>query len=651
MKYYLLILISVFSSFISLEGQDYPKEFGRISQEEADLNLYPGDKSADAVVLFDIGKSYFSENQNSFDVIFERTTRIKIFTEAGLKWAEVEIPFYQEGGIYEKVYDIKAYTYNYENGQLRKTALNTAVCHDEKINDYWNNKKFAMPDVKAGSIIEYKYKISSQYVFNLRDWNFQWRIPVIYSEYEVDMIPFYEYSWLLQGANKFDEQTTYKDDGFIRQFGPIKFQDMISKYTMKNLPAFKDEEYITSINDYIIKIDFQLSKIIHPDGANVSIITTWPDMIKSMLKNSHFGKYENKSEKTGSKLINLQTLQDKSPDEKFDYILNYVKSNYNWNNIVSKFCSKSADEFIKDGYGNSADINLFTVGLLNACGIEAYPVLISTRENGKIKYNYPFSHFFNYVLIAAKIDGNTILSDATDSHCSNNRIPPYCINDQGLIINKEKVEWVSLECKTPSRLNTILQMNVSDTGWLSTISRNATEYSALYFRNTYGDDKDKLIEKIRDEGYMLIDSSLNINNPENNSEPYLMKFRISDKNEMVNNKIYISPFLNECFSDNPLKQKTRTYPIDMTYPKIRTYNSIITIPVDYKTVYLPENSMIDNELFQMSYFVTSDKNKINVSFSYYFKKSVYTTDQYSIIKSYFNDIVKKGNEKIVLSKI
>ena len=651
MKSNLLIFFAAFFIQHSLFAQDYAKEFGKISQVEADMKFYPADKSADAVVLFDVGRSYFVEESNTFNVIYERTTRIKIFSEAGLKWAEIEIPFYEEGGIYEKVYDIKAFTYNYENGRLRKTELNTSVCHDEKVNDYWNNKKFAMPDVKAGSIIELKYKISSQYVFNLRDWNFQWEIPVLYSEYEVDMIPFYEYTWLLQGANKFDEQTTYKDNGLMRQFGPVKFQDMISKYIMKNVPAFNDEEYITSINDYIIKIDFQLSKIIYPNGATVNIMTTWPDMIKDFLKENEFGKYMNKSEKIGAKILNPQTILEKPLNERFDSIVNYVKNNYSWNQHNGKYSSKTPNEFVKDRYGNDADINLFTVGLLNAYGIEAYPVLISTRDNGKIKYNYPFSHFFNYVLIVARIDGQTILSDATDIHCPVNRIPPRCINDKGLIINKEKEEWANLECTVPSRLNTFLITNVTDSMQQSTISRSATEYNALYLRNVYGDNKEKLSDKIRDEGYTLIDTSLTINNPENNSKPYSMKFSISNKNEIINNKIYISPFLKESLTDNPLKQNSRTYPVDMTYPRVRTYNATITIPEGYKIEYIPENYSMDNVLFQINYFVTTDENKINVSLSYYFKEPVYTAHQYTTIKYYFDDIVKKGNEKIVLSKM
>ncbi len=82
--------------------------------------------------------------------------------------------------------------------------MDNSTIFEEKVNDHWRVKKFALPDVKEGSVIEYKYKIISPYFFNLHDWDFQQRIPVIYSEYTTAMIPFYEYTYIFQGASKFD---------------------------------------------------------------------------------------------------------------------------------------------------------------------------------------------------------------------------------------------------------------------------------------------------------------------------------------------------------------------------------------------------------------------------------------------------------------
>lgn len=633
-------------------GQDFPKELGKICNEEYELKQYSQDKNAEALVLFDIGKSYFVRTESSFDVVFERTTRVKIFSEAGIKWAEVKIPFYQEGNIYENVYDLEAYSYNYENGHIIKTPVNLSNTFDEKISNYWNIKKFAIPNVKEGTIIEYKYKINSQYIFNLRDWEFQWKIPVLYSEYEVKMIPFYEYSWLLQGANKFDSQTSYVDKGLSRQFGPITFNDMVHKYIMKDVSAFDDEEYITSINDYIIKLDFQLSKINYFNGAKVDIITTWENMNKELLKHKDFGKYIQKSEKLATKLLNIDSLKLKTDKERFETVMEYVKGNYNWDKNIGKYTSKTPGKFVEERYGSCADINLFTIGLLNASGIVAKPVLISTRENGKIKYDYPFTHFFNYVIILANVGGDNILTDATEILSLNDRIPTRCINDKGLIIQKDKIEWIGLECFFPSKIITDTQIKIINNAVInSSITKNATEYDALYYRDNYTDNIETIKKKLETKGYLIIDSTIMVQNQYIKDKPYILSYNQTSKPEIVNEKIYVSPFLNETFSDNPLKQKERTYPIDLIYPQKRIYNSSVLIPEGYKVDYLPSEQMIDNQLFELTYSINSDENQINITFVYYLKESVYPATEYSKIKSYFNEIVKKGNEKIVFTKM
>jgi hypothetical protein len=632
-------------------GQNYSKEFGKVAKDEFELKEYALDKEAEAVVLFDIGKSYFVRSEGSFDVVFERTTRIKILSEAGIEWAEVEIPFYQEGGIYEKVSNIEACSYNYENGLVNKTLLDVSNTYDEKINNYWNVRKFAVPNVKVGTIVEYRYKINSQYKFNLRDWEFQWKIPVVYSEYEVKMIPFYEYSWLLQGAKKFDTQSSFVDDGLPMQFGVMTFHSMVHKYIMRNLPAFNNEEFISSINDYIIKLDFQLSKIIYPDGNTMYIITTWEDMIKEFLIHDDFGKYIKKSEKAASKLVNIESIKLKTDKEKFDFALEYVKSNYNWDNNNGKYASKSPAKFIDEKHGNCADINLFTIGLLNALGIKAVPVLISTRENGKIKYDYPYTHFFDYVIILAVVDSNKILTDASEVLSLNNRIPSRCINDKGMVIQKDKVEWISLECMFPSQTKTDIRIEIVGNNSLnSSISCTATEYDALFYRNNYTDNIETVKEKIETNDYIIIDSSITVQNQLNKDKPYILTYKLTSKPEIVNEKIYLLPFLNLPVSDNPLKQKERTYPIDMTYPKQRIFNATILIPDGYKVDYMPTEQKINNQLFELNYSASSDGNQITVSFDYYFKNTVYAATDYSKIKFYFNEIVKKGNEKIVLSK-
>lgn len=651
-----LFMVLLFASTLKSKGQDYFKKYGEISMSELSIDKCSFDQNADAIVLFDIGKSYFVKNDNTYDVIFERITRIKILKESGIKFTNIEIPFYHEGDIYEKIYDLKGNTYNIENEKITTVEFNDENIYNETINKCWSKKKFALPNVKAGSIIEFKYKIKSQYLFNFRDWEFQWKIPVIYSEYMVKMNPLFEYIWLFQGALKMDVYKTYEDKGLPTQYGASaygenSYSDIVYVFGMKNIPGFKDEDFITSISDYIIKIDFQLTTINHLDGSKTKIITTWEELSKELLKEERFGSYLKKSQRIAGTLFNKDSIMKLSDNDKFNYIVDFVKEKYSWNNEFDFLTSISAKTFNEEKRGNCADINLFTIGILKEFGIEAYPVILSTRKHGKIKFDYPFSHFFNYTVILVKIDGKTLLCDATEPNCQNNRLPIRCLNEKGLIINKDLIEWVKLDCSFDSKITTVYNHNLSQIQETFTkVQKVFSEYDALYERNEF-ESSEKYIEKLNNNSIVtIIDSTLKILNLNNKNKTLKISYDLIQKNDIINDKIYFNPFSHNISNINPYIENERNYPIDFIYTKSRVYIAEFNIPEYYKIEFYPENIRINNNLIELNYNVLINEDKINVSFSYNFKKALYEKEYYQDLKYYYNTICKKGNESLVLVK-
>ena len=107
------------------------------AQKEFELKQYDKDPSAEAVVISDLGKSYFHlTDYGGFEVIFERKTAIKIFSKAGYKWSEFSIPWYKEGGESEIISDLKGITYNLVDGTFVKTELQPKETYDEKVSDH-----------------------------------------------------------------------------------------------------------------------------------------------------------------------------------------------------------------------------------------------------------------------------------------------------------------------------------------------------------------------------------------------------------------------------------------------------------------------------------------------------------------------------------
>ena len=465
------------------------------------------------------------------------------------------------------------------------------------------------------------------------------------------MIPFYEYSWILQGRDKFDYFNNYEQGGLPRRFGTEEFHDQVYNFSMSEIPAFESENFITSKDDYLIKLDFQLSKIHHLNGTTDEILTTWTGLNEEYYTDKDFGKFTKKAESLTEKLLHHSLLETSNQNQLFNNVVEYVKTNYSWNNINSKIASKSVKKLIDDKMGNSAEINLLTIGLLNGVGIEAKPVLISTRKNGKIKSDYPFSHFFNYVIIMAKVNGKIVLSDATNELVLNNRIPLRCINDKGLIIQKDAPQWVSLESTIPSKTFTNVRIKLDEFDTLhSNVSFRASEYDASILRNRFKDDVEKVKEYYGSTAYEIDESSISIQNYKDKNKPYNVQYSQTSNVEVIGNKYVISPFLNKVYSENPLKEKTRNYPIDLIYPSVNYYSSVIEIPEGFEIEHLPEPDQLSNPFFDLNYSSKSVGNSIKTTLTFYFKQSVYSAKDYLHIKSFFEKIVKKSNEQVVLIK-
>ena len=645
-------------------SQEYPRIPGNLSQEEINLKFYAKDTEAPALVLYDLGESEFFESENGYDIRFTRKKRIKIFSKAGIEYSEITLPFYSESFVKtEKVNIVNAVTYNYENDKIVARPLDKSTIYEVILNERWKAKKFTFPNVREGSIIEYEYVLETPFHFNLPDWTFQDRIPTHYSEYVVKSIPFYDYCFIAQNISKFDHQSskispeerTYGSVNMLhgKNFGTgFKFRDVIHTFVKKDVPAFYDEAYISSADDYLMKIDFQLERFNKPSGGSEEIITTWPKMVTFLLKYEKFGKHINDARKPAKKILkSIPGLESLSDQEKCITLINYVKSNISWNGRNDKYASKSLKEFLAQKTGTSADINLFLIALLKEAGIKAEPVIISTRNHGKIIVDYPFHHFFNYVIVLVDIDGTVFLTDATDNLLAYNRIPLKCINDKGLLIDKKEVSWVTLNSNMLSldKKDIKLTVNPDDYTLNAQISIQATEYDTYKYKQSFNNDTVKICEKFQNSGLSKV-SDIQTFNYDKSTLPYVINMNAELDANVIQDKIIVYPFLNFPEKENKLKLPARTYPVDLIYARKEEYKSMIFVPEGYKAGTIPANTGVDNDMVEINVKYTNNDTFIEANGYYVLKKPVYNTDEYTRLRRYFDMIVTKLNEEIVLVK-
>lgn len=642
-----IILVIVCTSYMQVKGQDKKYKFGTCTEEEMNFIKCAYDSTAPAVVLYDIG-SCQNSSENSY---FERTTKIKILTAAGLKFAEFSVSYIKG---FNNVTKLKANTYNLVNGKIISTPFDAKNnLFDEEVNEYKSNKKFALPEVRVGSVIEVTYTINNISMFSVPSWHFQQRIPVLYSEYSAIIDPMFDFTHLLQGDGTLSDFKREQITTIPSKFGKLNIYPEMLKFVMRDIPGFKDESFIPSMNDYLMKVDFQLNGIRQFDGSYKPFLTTWEKLCEELMINESFGDYIKTSARFGKTIFPGADFSSKSPLEKAKWIDNYLKSNFQYSGYESYFANKWSYKVGKAKKANSAELNLLAIGLMQEAGFEAMPVLLSTRDNGKIIETYPFRDAFNYVLGLVNVDSTLYLMDVTEPMLPFGAIPTNCLVDAGLIVQKDNYQWIDIETTAMSetKYEIDLKPDLADDSVQQSFKVTSTHYDAFQKRKMYKEKYDELAASLLGIDYLSYDS-LTSRNLNRYDSAFVLSYHKKSELNKIDNKIVVDPFCGIVLTDNPFIFPTRKYPIDFTYKQTKTFSVSIAVPEGYKLVSKPENLIVNDKRARIVYTVSeTEDSKVNVIGVYQFKKDVYPETEYNSLKEYYTTIISKFNEKLIFEPI
>ena len=649
-KYLIFISVLFLANIVVAQQYRYSYTFGNLTEHEKTMKDYELDKNAEAIVIYELGDYYFHYDytEGRFVLRKNKKIKIKILKQSGINYADFEIPLYEEGRRAELLSINEAVVYNYDGYATTKTPLDRKKIFEEKISNNWLVKKFTMPNVQEGSIIELDYMIETPFFFNMGTWGFQKRIPVVYSKLCYRAIPLYEYTYLLKGATKFTEYSRNILDARI-QIGNYLYQEVEFIFGERNIPAFRDEEFITNARNYMLSLNFQMSKIHYPEGGrSKELMTTWPKMCDAFLKEDGFGKYIKSSEKGGKKIISELSLGGLSKEEQIKKIVLYVKSNYSWDEYNGKFANEKLKDFLKNKKGNSANLNLFLAGLLQAANIDATPVVLGTRNTLLPSKFHPFESFFNYVIVMVNVDGKKMFLDATDPLIYYAELPERCVNVEGLVVKPKSEEWVFIDQKNVSMIERDFVLTlVPEESRIAVEATYSFKGQAAYnYRTIYSGKGDNLLQHLKKTNN--IDAKLtSVQNMNDLDSSFIITFKFNIPLEKNNEKLFITPF-NMCLNDNPFKQTSRMHPVDLMFICGEKNRAVMNIPTDYKINFLPSNQSIDNAILSMKYDIATTDTQIEVNSEYIYKQSIYQPTQYRTLQSTVSEIVKKFSEMIIL---
>ncbi|EWH15139.1 transglutaminase domain-containing protein [Cellulophaga geojensis KL-A] len=668
-KYSLVVLFSLAINLIS--AQDF--DFGKVSTKELNEKVHPLDSSASAAYLYKHKKCYFRYLDNSgFELVTEVYERIKIYNKEGYDFATKAIPLYKASqGNREKIIGLKAVTYNLVGNKIEETKLKKDGIFESEMSEFYDQTKFTMPNIKDGSVIEFKYKINSPFIFNVDEFVFQHSIPVNKLESSFSSPEYYNYKLNSRGyLNIYPKITRVNSSLNIKSktrssmssnvvsttFSNDKINFFENKhiYSVTDIPALKEEPYINNIDNYRAAAKYELSYVQYPNSVPKYYSSTWKDVVKTIYDSPSFGTELNKTGYYNQDIDPLvSSLSD--PMQKAAAIYNYVKSKVKWNGIYGKYTYNGVRKAYKENVGNVADINLMLTSMLRYAGLNANPVLVSTRGNGVPIF--PTREGYNYVISAIDTGEGIILLDATSMYSMPNVLPTRVLNWEGRIIAKDGASsTIGLYPNEQSTKTIMMTTNLTANGDLSGSYRKVVKlHNARIYRNNYNEaDEDGYIEKI-EKSLDLEISDFEVKNSLDIGKPILesYKFVKESQADVIGDKIYFSPMFFYKSKSNPFKLEKRSYPIDFSYPSETTYRIIVDIPEGYKVETLPEIKSIalPEQLGSFKYNVTQKNNQIHLLVVESINKAIITPKYYEAVKTYYKILIEKENEKVVLTKI
>lgn len=656
---------------LCLNAQDY--KFGKVSKEELEEKYYPKDSSAAAVVLYRNERIWFQYYQKSgFQVVTNVHERIKIYNKDGFDYATKAEQLYKNGTDAENLSGLKAFTYNLVDDKIVKDKLEKSGQFQTSLNKYRNEEKFTLPNIKEGSVVEYEYEIHSPFYYNIAEIALQYDIPIKKEEISIATPEYFVFKPFMKGylmiqpkystnsgtiniQSKSRSQSVRNIQNTKYSNSQIDYKVNTVQYNVEHVPALKEEPYVNYMDNYRSAVKYELQYVNFPNAPIKSYTSTWESVIKNIYKSESFG-----GQLKGNRFFNeeLEKLKNasSSQSELALSIFKHIQERMTWNKYFGYYVDKGIKDAYKERTGNIADINLLLLAILQEAGLEANPVLISTRSNGVPLF--PTMEGFNYVIASVQLGEGTVLLDASNKYTKPNLLPTRALNWLGRLIKKDETyETINLSPQSISAENTVMMVDLSSEGKLNGKLRKVyNEYNAYQFRNTnIAISEDSYLEKLENRNHGMEISDYRIKNKKTVGKPITESyaFNLDNQVDVINDKIYFSPMFFMATEENPFKLNERNYPVDFSYPWQEKYIINVNIPEGYHLLSKPKDIslVMPNNMGSFKYQIMLRGTSLQLSVDLMMNQAVVGTEQYGGLKELYSKVVEKQVEKVVLTKV
>jgi hypothetical protein len=628
LKSLVLLLFLIVVSNVKARSQEAP--FGEVDTADLKLRDCSFEKSANAMILFDVAKV---TNQYNGYITMIRHRRIKIFNKEGANAANIGISFSSD----EAVKNIKAATYNLVNNKIEKTVIDKKEFFKQKIDKKSRAIITAFPNVKNGSIIEMSYQWETANPYNYPDWNFQNVIPTRYSEINAGFKAVYNIKAVKHMNRGIVKDTTYYADNQFRHV-----------WAIKDVPSFSLEPYMHSIEDNYQSITFKSG----------SSFNSWKSTVTEILEDVDFGKQLNKK-LDGEDSMVVKAKKFKSDTEKIAYLFDVVKKSVKWN--------KQDDWFTRDGIqkawqkkaGNSTEVNLILYRLLKAADFKPKLMVFGPREEGEIQLTDPGFSRLRKTVVQLPLDTTSYLVlDATSRFNTYNNTPYQLLGLNMISIDPvtKGFDVVKIQNNHPSEEAILINAEILPAGGLQgsgqISSSNYKRIDKLEQLDVLGEKK-YLDAEIKNGSTDVKLTNYKMSNVGVDTLPLREDFDFKREISGVDGEyIYFNPNIFTGIGENPFLSESRFSDIDYVYLNKYNINGHYKIPVGYKVDVLPRQLLLNmpDKSITFKRVIGEVSGNVVVHYIISFNRAVFLKEEYDALHNFYKKMYEMLNEPIVFKK-
>jgi len=616
------------------------------------------DSTADAEVIreFGSGRIQLDDGTGNLYVDFTYHVKLKIFNAEGFKQGNVEIPLRIYGNASDEIRDIRATTYYHDNGTILTNELHPKQVFTENQTRYLKVVKFTMPNLRAGSVIEYTYKIKRQSIFNFSSWEFQSEIPKQHSEFVAYIPANYNFNVSLKGPRGLSSQNGVVEKECLRIAGNVMDCSKMT-YIMKDVAAFKEEAYMTAALNFKSTINFELSDVQHLRGGKSNITKTWKDVDYELTSERKFGGQMKQKDLFTSRMTEiLKNTTDSLSKAKA--VFAYIKDQIKWNNYLGKYSDKDVKKALETHSGNIGDINLALISALQAAGFSPDALILSTRQNGVVNNLYPVITEFDYVIAKLDIAGKTYLLDASEPLLPFGLLPMRCLNGKGRVLNFKKPSYwydVTASQKDAVKYNFIATLE-SDGKIKGTLYTFSSGYNAFRKRERIAEagSIDAFVQQLDDQNPAFSITKHDVINVDSLDKTLEERYEVTmEQFEGTDyEKLFFNPnFLNK-IGNNPFNLNERSYPVDMGTATETRVSMVLNLPQKFVLAEPAKDVGLGLPGNGGRYQTQTKMEDKVLSFSALFQlnKPVYSPEEYLSLKELYSKIIQQQKIDLILQK-